>query len=65
MVLHRDPLLLEVAGALRPACRLAGALHRGKQETDEHRDDRDDDEQLHERKAASSVIAETRARDAP
>jgi hypothetical protein len=50
---------------LRPTGGLAGTLHRGKQETDEHRDDRDDDEQLHERKAASSVIAETRARDAP
>jgi hypothetical protein len=64
MVLERESLLLEVAGALRPACRLAGALHRGKQEADEHRDDRDDDEQLHERETASCVIAETRAPDA-
>jgi hypothetical protein len=53
MALQREPLLLEVVCALRPACRLACGLHGRQEEAYEHADDRNDDEQFHEREAAS------------
>jgi hypothetical protein len=45
----RQPDLLEVVAALHPPPRLAGRLHGGQEEADEHRDDRDHDEQFDER----------------
>ena len=36
--------LLEIVDALGAACGLAGRLHGGQQQGDQHRDDRDDDQ---------------------
>ena len=43
--------LLEVVGALDAARGLAGRLHGGQQQGDQHRDDGDDDQQLDQREA--------------
>jgi hypothetical protein len=42
----RQPDLLEIVLALRPAGGLPGALHGRQQEADERRDDRDHDQKL-------------------
>ena len=53
VVLHRQGELLEVVGALCPACGLAGRLHRRQQQGDQHADDGDDHEQLDQGEAAT------------
>ena len=51
--MHGQPELLQVVGALRPPRRLARRLDRGEQQSDQHRDDRDDHEQLDEGEPAA------------
>jgi hypothetical protein len=51
----RHAELPQVVRAAAPPRRLAGALDGREQETDEHRDDRDDHEQLDQRKSGQSV----------
>ena len=52
IVLQGDADLLEVVAALRPPGRLAGHLHGGQQQRDQHADDGDDDEELDEGESA-------------
>jgi hypothetical protein len=65
-VLHRHLDLAKGVPGRQARHGLAGRLHRGKQEADQHPDDRDDDEQLDEREAsgrsANPAAAESRAR---
>jgi hypothetical protein len=48
---HRD--LADVAEALGPLSRLAGARQDGEQNADQDRDDPDDDQQFHQHKSAT------------
>ena len=48
VIVQRQADLLEVVGALESPCRLAGRLHRGEQQRDQHRDDRDGDQELNQ-----------------
>src|SRR5437879_4641171 len=50
---HGQAELLQVVTALGPRGRLANFLNGGQQQTDQHGDNRDDDEQLDECKAAA------------
>jgi hypothetical protein len=54
VIVHRQPELLQVVLALRPARGLAGLLHGGKQQRDQDRDDRDHDEQFDQRERTRS-----------
>ena len=56
VVVHGQPDLLEVVGALGPPGRLAGRLHRREQQRDQHGDDGDDDQQLDQREAATARV---------
>jgi hypothetical protein len=49
-----DPDLLQVVGALDSPRRLACRLHGGEEQRDEHADDRDNDQELNQREAAST-----------
>jgi hypothetical protein len=51
---ERNGDLFEVILALRAACRFASRLHSGQKQAHEHADDRNDNEQLHQRKGAPS-----------
>ena len=53
VLVQREAELLEVVFELRGARRLAGHLHRRQKQRDEHADDGNDDEQLHQREAAT------------
>src|SRR5690606_36146721 len=53
IVVHRDAQLLEIVSALRSAGRLTGLLHRREQKGDQHRDNRDHDQQFNQRKATT------------
>jgi hypothetical protein len=44
--------LFQMVDALRPPSRLAGGLHRGQQQRDQHTDNRNHDQQLDQRKAS-------------
>ena len=46
VIMDREAELLHVVGALDSAGCLAGGLHGGKQQRDQHSDDCDDDEEL-------------------
>jgi hypothetical protein len=52
-VLHGQAELLEIVGALRTACGLAGGLHGGEQQCYQHADDGDYHQQLHESKRSA------------
>ena len=51
VALNGESVLLQVVAAIAPSCRLAGALYCRQEESDQHRDDRDHDEQFDEREA--------------
>ena len=55
---HREPHLPQIAGALRAACGGPRGLHGREQEPDENGNDRDHDEQLHEREGRQRPGAE-------
>ena len=48
VVMQGQADLLEIVGALHAPGRLARGLYRGQQQSDQHRDDRDDDEKLYQ-----------------
>src|SRR5690606_18422534 len=53
IVVERKSNLLEIVFALSPAGRLAGLLHRRKEQGDQDGDNRDDDQQLNQREATT------------
>ena len=57
VVVQGDAELLEVILALRARGGLAHPLHRGHQQPDQYRDDRDDDEQLHQGESTAVVMS--------
>src|SRR5205823_9490656 len=52
---NRQAELPQIISTLRAARRLAGLLHCGQQQRDEHADDRDDNEQLDQRKGRAQT----------
>ncbi len=55
VIVQRQRDLLEVVGALRAVGGLAHLLHRRQQETNQHRYDGNDDEQLDQRESPSAL----------
>ena len=56
VVVQGEADLLEVIRALGAASRLASCLHRGQQKSDEDGDDRDDHQELDERKPPTKTF---------
>ncbi len=55
VVVHPQGNLLQVVRALGAASRLSGALHRRKEQRDQHADDGDHDQQLNQRKGVATL----------
>ena len=55
--MKRDAKLLQVVGALDSSSGLASRLNRGKEQSDENRDDRDDDQKLDQRETTPNGLA--------
>ena len=55
VVVQGHPELLQIVGALHPPGGFAGRLDRGEQQRDENSDDRNDNQQFHERKTAATA----------
>jgi hypothetical protein len=56
-IVQREPNLFEVVRTLHPPGRLARGLHGREQQRHENANNRDDDQELHEREASPTFIS--------